>query len=242
MEPLHGMYGSMEPEFEVQRTVKRADGLPMPSQESDWTSIKVNADNEGITDGLWRGDRKCTNPKAGDADLWIEFWVTAGDILVEVEHVKAHRTKWMSHFALRSSSLKATRRRMSWQKKEQCWTKGLWRKREQRQCSKKDKRCFQFCSMQPAFTAQWKNGDKRKVDQKSEEMKHRTEWCAEANKYRCMRCGRGSKYMKMPGKCTGPKYLSKKIGKWGKRHFGGHDLVGRVDGQGEVLGKRWDRN
>ena len=25
--------------------------------------------------------------------------------------------------------------------------------------------------------------------------------------YRCMRCGRGSKYMKMPGKCTGPKPL-----------------------------------
>ena len=41
------------------------------------------------------------------------------------------------------------------------------------------------------------------VDQTSEEMKHRTKWCAEANK-----CGRGSKYMKMPGKCTGPKYLS----------------------------------
>ena len=30
------------------------------------------------------------------------------------------------------------------------------------------------------------------VDQKREETKHRTEWCAEANKYRCMRCGRGS--------------------------------------------------
>ena len=45
------------------------------------------------------------------------------------------------------------------------------------------------------------------VDKKSVETKHRTEWCAEANKYRCMRCGRGRKYMKMPGKCTGPKNL-----------------------------------
>ena len=42
-----------------------------------------------------------------------------------------------------------------------------------------------------------------------EETKRRTEWCADANKYRCMRCGRGSKDMKMQGKCTGPKYLSK---------------------------------
>ena len=32
------------------------------------------------------------------------------------------------------------------------------------------------------------------ADKKSEETKHRTEWFAEANKYRCMRC-----YMKMPG-------------------------------------------
>ena len=47
------------------------------------------------------------------------------------------------------------------------------------------------------------------VDQKRNETRHRTDWCAEANTYRCMRCGRGSKYMKMPGKCTGPKYLSK---------------------------------
>ena len=31
------------------------------------------------------------------------------------------------------------------------------------------------------------------VDQRREETKHRMEWSAEANKYRCMRCGRGSK-------------------------------------------------
>ena len=47
------------------------------------------------------------------------------------------------------------------------------------------------------------------VDKKREETKHRTEWCAEADRYRCLRCGRGSKYMKMPGKCTGLKFLSK---------------------------------
>ena len=56
------------------------------------------------------------------------------------------------------------------------------------------------------------------MDRKSEDTKHRTEWCAEANKYRCMRFGRGSKYMRMPGKCTRPKYLSEKLKKWGKRH------------------------
>ena len=56
---------------------------------------------------------------------------------------------------------------------------------------------------------------KRKVDfrRQEEETKHRMDWCAEAGRYRCMRCGRGSKYMKMPGKCTGPKYLSEMLKK-----------------------------
>ena len=39
MEPLYGMYGSMDAEYEVQRTIKRggADGHLMFSQESDRT-------------------------------------------------------------------------------------------------------------------------------------------------------------------------------------------------------------
>ena len=73
------------------------------------------------------------------------------------------------------------------------------------------------------------------VDQKREETKNRTEWCAEANKYRCMRCGRSSKRMKMPGKCKGPKYWSENWRKWRKRHLEGNDLVRRADRQGEVL-------
>ena len=48
-------------------------------------------------------------------------------------------------------------------------------------------------------------------------------------------CGRGSKYMKMLGKCSGPKYLSEKIGKWGQRRRRGHDLGRRMDRQGEIL-------
>ena len=44
--------------------------------------------------------------------------------------------------------------------------------------------------------------------------------------------------MKMPGKCTGPKFLSKSFRKWGRRFLGGHDLVRRMDRQGEVLIQR----
>ena len=63
------------------------------------------------------------------------------------------------------------------------------------------------------------------VEQEKEETKHRTEWCAEANKNRCIRCGRGSKNMKMEGKCTGPKYLSKMLGKWRNQHMQGEVLI-----------------
>ena len=138
---------------------------------------------KGIIDGLRTGERECIKPKAGDADLWIKNWEElhrSGRTrynVVEVEHVKAHHTAQRKIRkicrTLRSLSLLTKRRRMSWQKQEQCWTKDSWRKREQRQCSKKEKRCMQLCSTQPAFTVWWRNGKtvkssgrraKRKVD------------------------------------------------------------------------------
>ena len=64
---------------------------------------------------------------------------------------------------------------------------------------------------------------------------HRTEWCAETNEYRCMRCGRRCEYVRIPGTCAGPQFLSKFLETLGKRHVGGHDLVRRMDRQGEVL-------
>ena len=84
--------------------------------------------------------------------------------------------------------------------------------------------------LQPKLKEKWSF-----VDKWSEVMKHRTEWCAEAGGHRCMRCGRGSKYMEMPGPCNGPKFLSKSLGKWGRRHLGGHDFVRRMDRKGEVV-------
>ena len=64
MGPLHGMYGSMEVEFEVQRTIKRAE-LKIFSCLLNRAigPIKVNVDNKGIVDGL---RRRC--------DLWIKIW------------------------------------------------------------------------------------------------------------------------------------------------------------------------
>ena len=137
---------------------------------------------------------------------------------------------------------------MSWQKKEQCWTEGFMaeaRAKTMQQEREEVYAALQYAASFHGLVEQWKDCDELKpmpkekwsfVDKRSEGMKHRTEWCAEANRYRCMGCGRGSKYVKMPGKCTGP---------WG------HDLARRMDRQGEVLilvqemlgamrGKEWD--
>ena len=103
---------------------------------------------------------------------------------------------------------------------------------------------LQYATIFHCLAEQWKDCEEPKpkpkekeifVYKKSEEMKHRTERCTEADRYRCVRCGKGSEYMKMPGKCTGPKVLSKSLEKWRTRHLGGHDLVRRMDRQGEVL-------
>ena len=105
---LYGMYGSMEAEFEVQRTIKGAElsaFLCFLRKVSGATRMHV--DNKGIIDGVWTGERKCIDPKADDADIWIKIWeemhlLASRETLVEVEHVKAHCTekdkKEMSHF------------------------------------------------------------------------------------------------------------------------------------------------
>ena len=156
-------------------------------------------------------ERGCIKPRDGAADLWIEIWeemhsLAARGMTVKVDHFKAHRTKKekkeMSH--LRSLSLKAKRRRMTWQKQEQCWTKGLWRKQEQRLRQQEREEVYaalQYAASFHCLMDEWKDCEELKpktkgkwifVDREKEETKHRTEWCAETNKYRCMRCGKAA--------------------------------------------------
>ena len=51
-----------------------------------------------FVDGLWRRERNCIQPRTGDDDFWIKIWeelhhLVSREIVVEVEHVKTHRTK-----------------------------------------------------------------------------------------------------------------------------------------------------
>ena len=128
-----GMYGSMDSELEVQRTIKRAEltALPLPSQKECLEQPRCLSTSKELKIGCERGEWKCINPKASDADLWIKILeelhrLAARDIVVEAEHVQGtqHKERYEGDVAfLRSLSLKATRKRMSGQRQEQCWTK-----------------------------------------------------------------------------------------------------------------------
>ena len=87
-------------DFEVERTIKRAElTVFLCLLKKVIGSTKVHVYNPGIMNGLWKGEVKCTGPKAGDADLlinknWEELhYLCSKEILIEVEHVTAHRTK-----------------------------------------------------------------------------------------------------------------------------------------------------
>ena len=66
---------------------------------------------------------------------------------------------------------------------------------------------LQYAASFPCQVEEWKDCQELKpkprekwifVDRIKEETRHRTKWCAEANKYRCLRCGTSSsKYRKM---------------------------------------------
>ena len=73
MGPLHGMYGLLEAEFEVQRVSKRAEltaFLCLLRKVSG--PIKIHVDNKGIIDGLRKGEKESIKPGARDAVLWIK--------------------------------------------------------------------------------------------------------------------------------------------------------------------------
>ena len=201
--------------------------------------IKVHVENKGIIDGLRKGEKECIKPRAGDADLWLTIWeelheLVKRGIVVEVARVKAHRTKKetekmtnIERFVTEGNE-KADELAKAGAMPDQ----GLMA--EVRAVTVKQEReevyvALQYAASFHCLVEEWKDCEdfrpkpKEKlyfVDRRRERVKHRTEWCAEANKYRCMRCGKGSKYMKMPGRCDGPKFLSKKRGKMEKSPFG----------------------
>ena len=74
MGPLLGMYGPVEAEYEVQRTIKRAELTAFFCLLKRVIGpVRVHVDNKGIIDGLRRGESERIRPRTGDADLWIKL-------------------------------------------------------------------------------------------------------------------------------------------------------------------------
>ena len=92
--PVHGMFGTLDAEIEVQRTIKRPERPAFSCVFKKAVGpTMVHVGNKGIIDGLW----KCIGPKTKDADSWVPIWeelnnFRAKEILSEAEYVEAHRT------------------------------------------------------------------------------------------------------------------------------------------------------
>ena len=98
MGPKHGICGTLDAELRVQGTSKWAEMTAFLCLLTRIVGTTSHVHNERLIDGLGRRDMKCLGPKAKDADLWIFTWeevhrIHQEGILLEVENVKAHRSK-----------------------------------------------------------------------------------------------------------------------------------------------------
>ena len=110
----------MDAELEVQRTIKRVELTAfLCLLKKVIGQINVHVDNKRFRDGLWKGERKCTDPKAGDAELWIKKLGRAAQPDLERNIGGSEACQSAPHkegqercvAPLRSLSLKATRKR-----------------------------------------------------------------------------------------------------------------------------------
>ena len=204
LRPLHGMYGSMEADFEVQRTIKRAELTAFLCLHQD------SCGHKGIIDELRKGEKECIKPRAGDADLWFKNWeelheLVKRGIIVEVAHVKTHRTKKEEEkmTQLERFVTEGNEKVEELAKAGAMLDEGFMA--EARANYEAGEGSLQYAASFRCFVEEWKDCEELRpkpkeklifVDKRRKRRKHRTEWCAEANRYRCMRCGKVSKYMK----------------------------------------------
>ena len=154
----------------VQRTINRAEltaFLCLPRKVIG--PIKVHVDNKGIIDG-WPKGKRVHQAKSGRCRFMDEnvgrttwsgrkkhFGGSGTCIGAQYEESKEKTCR-----SLRSLSRKAMRRKMTWQKQEQCWTKDSWQKHEQRQRSRKEREvnvALQYAASFDCLVEEWKDGE-----------------------------------------------------------------------------------
>ena len=68
---MRGMYGTLDAELEVQRTIKTAELTAfLCLLRKAIGPAMVRVDNKGIVDGLCSGEMRCIGPGTKDGDLW----------------------------------------------------------------------------------------------------------------------------------------------------------------------------
>ena len=131
-------------------------------------------DNKGVVDGLWRGERECITPKAGDADLWMNR-LAVRDVAIEVEHVKPHLTNKEKQCMSRLEKFVTEGN----EKADELAKEGAMLDEGR---GRNEKMCMQLCSVQPAFTALWNNG--KTVKRSSNRSRKKSGFCGPEKKRR----------------------------------------------------------
>ena len=106
------------------------------------------------------------------------------------------------------------RRQITWQKQEQCWTKDSWVQQEQKTMQQEREEVFlalQYAASFHCLLEELKDCEELWLAEREEGLHGKKRVRIRGIE---RRCGRGSKYMKVPGKCTAPKVLAKKFEKW----------------------------
>ena len=141
---------------------------------------------------------------------------------MEVEHVKAHRIKMdkkdMSQFEKfvvdgneKTDELAKAGAMLAEGLMAQTRAKTVRQEREDA-CA-----ALQYAASSHCLVEDWNDCEEKWifVDKKREETKHGTEWCAVTSRYRCVRCGRGSKVQEDVRKMHRAEISDKELGKMG---------------------------
>ena len=142
--------------------------------------------------------------------MWIKIWEELHElvkryILVEVAHFKAHHTKKEKEKMTKIERFvtEGNQKADELAKAGAMLDEGFMA--EVTAVSVKQEReevyvALQYTASFNCLVEEWKDCEELRpkpkeklifVDKRRERMKHRTEWCAEANRYRCVRCGSG---------------------------------------------------
>ena len=179
--------------------------------------------------------------------FWEELHLLASrEISVEVEHVKAHCTKkdkkeisqfekFVAEGNEEAEELATTGAMRDEGFMAEATPKTVQQEKERRSVRTLAVRCQLRVGKIVKSSSRSEKENGFSWTRKGEKTKHRTEWCADANKYRCMRCKQKQQVHENARKMHRTKVPVKLLGKSGKQHLGGRDAVRRMNRQGEVL-------